>query len=499
MSILFSNESAETLVIGPSDPLGMLNACMMERRQPNTVGVRLRGGEPRQPIAEEDAAALSLRPSTIRCITEAKMNTVKPVRPVAGAGTSELNELELLALETLVDGVWALSVDGEVRYRNAAAAAMEQLYWQRGGKIGSMHDLVMGADKLSQLLRMSHAFSEYHLFKDADGRDEDSAQSIGMEMQVLRDSLGAATGISLHARDLSREWGREQFLQDRHVELEQAYARLKETQMQLLQSEKMASIGQLAAGVAHEINNPIGYVHSNLGTLQNYSRGLLLLLEAYDRLAAALPAAERHLIDPIEEIKSRFDYPFLQQDLPQLVEESREGIERVKKIVLDLRDFSHSGESEQEEWVLADVHRGLESTLNIVWNEIKYKAEVHRDFGELSMVECLPSQLNQVFLNLLVNAGQAISNQGTISITTRQNGDEVCISIADTGAGMDPEKVQRIFDPFYTTKPVGQGTGLGLSLSYGIVQKHGGRIEVESTPGKGSTFQVFLPVRRIKP
>jgi two-component system, NtrC family, sensor kinase len=375
---------------------------------------------------------------------------------------------------------------------------MEQLYWQRGGKTGTMTELVMTTDKLSQLLRMGHAFSEFHLFKDREGQEEESGQSIGLEMQVLRNGKGVATGISLHARDLSREWGREQFLQDRHVELEQAYARLKETQMQLLQSEKMASIGQLAAGVAHEINNPIGYVHSNLGTLQNYSRGLLLLLEAYDRLSAALPESARHLVEPIDEIKSRFDYPFLQQDLPQLVEESREGIERVKKIVLDLRDFSHSGESEQEEWVLVDVHRGLESTLNIVWNEIKYKAEVRRDFGELSTIECLPSQLNQVFLNLLVNAGQAISHQGEIGISTRQIGDEVCVSISDTGAGMTPDKLQRIFDPFFTTKPVGQGTGLGLSLSYGIVQKHGGRIEVESTPGKGSSFHVYLPIRRSK-
>lgn len=404
----------------------------------------------------------------------------------------ESDTLRLLALEMLGDGVWVTRMSGEVVFSNAAAQAMQPLCWWCAGKSGTMTQLVFAETQLEQLRNRGVDFGEYHLSEADVANDAD--RSIGMHMQVLRGASGEGVGLLFHARDVSREWGREQVLQDRHVELEQAYARVKETQTQLLQSEKMASIGQLAAGVAHEINNPIGYVHSNLGTLQTYLRGLLSLLEAYDRLAQSLPESLRGAIQQIDELKARVDYGFLQQDLPQLVEESREGIERVKKIVLDLRDFSHAGDIDSDEWVMADVHRGLQSTLNIVWNELKYKAEVKQDFGDLPQIECMPSQLNQVFLNLLVNAGHAIADKGVISIVTRCQDGEVTISVSDTGSGIPAEYMARIFDPFFTTKVVGKGTGLGLALSYGIIQKHNGRIEVESVVGSGSTFRIILPI-----
>ena len=176
--------------------------------------------------------------------------------------------------------------------------------------------------------------------------------------------------------------------------------------------------------------------------------------------------------------------------------ESREGIERVTRIVRDLKDFSRSGRDES--WKLADIHAGLESTLNIIWNELKYNTTLEKNYGELPPVECLPSELNQVFMNILINAGQAIGERGTVRISTGHEGDHVWIEISDSGPGMPPEVVQRIFDPFFTTKPVGKGTGLGLSISYGIVAKHHGRIDVESTPGKGSTFRITLPLRQPK-
>ena len=176
--------------------------------------------------------------------------------------------------------------------------------------------------------------------------------------------------------------------------------------------------------------------------------------------------------------------------------ESREGITGVRKIVQDLKDFSRV--DGHTTWEIANLHRGIDSTLNIVANEIKYAAEVVKNYADIPEVECLPSQLNQVFMNLLVNAGHACSgDRGTITIATSHEGDEVCVSISDTGSGIEPENLKRIFDPFFTTKPVGKGTGLGLSLSYGIVQKHGGRLEVESTLGEGSTFRVTLPVRQL--
>ena len=275
-------------------------------------------------------------------------------------------------------------------------------------------------------------------------------------------------------------------LKHRFEELKQANLKLEEAQNQLLQSEKMASIGQLAAGVAHEINNPIGYVNSNLGTLERHVKDILSILSAYEEASR-----NGRAFDQVEALKEKLELDYLKEDIVALLQESEEGIGRVKKIVQDLKDFSHVDEAE---WQHVDLHKGLESTLNIVHNEIKYKANVVREYGNLPEVECLPSQLNQVFMNLLVNAAHAIENTGVISVRTGTRGDVVWVEIEDTGHGIPKENMTRIFDPFFTTKPVGKGTGLGLSLSYSIVQKHQGKIEVESEVGKGTIFRVTLPV-----
>jgi two-component system NtrC family sensor kinase len=281
-------------------------------------------------------------------------------------------------------------------------------------------------------------------------------------------------------------------LAERQREIEAVLTRLHDAQDQLLQSDKMASIGQLAAGVAHEINNPIGYTHSNLGTLGEYIESLFRLNEAYESVLREVRNERPERWNEIEEIKQRIDYQFLVTDLPKLLAESREGLDRVRKIVADLRDFSRAGYTEK--WTLADLHKGLDSTLNIVWNDLKYKCEIRKNYGDLPQIECLPSQINQVFLNILVNAGHAITERGTVTIVTGHEGDSVFVEISDTGKGIAQENLARIFDPFFTTKPVGQGTGLGLSLSYGIVRKHGGKIEVHSQIGVGTTFRIILPV-----
>lgn len=268
--------------------------------------------------------------------------------------------------------------------------------------------------------------------------------------------------------------------------------KLEDAHNQLLQSEKLASIGQLAAGVAHEINNPIGFVNSNLGTLKTYVDDLLQVLDTYEtceHLLAADPALQRR----VQAARETADLEFLREDIGKLISESIDGTARVRRIVQDLRDFSRV---DSAEWQWADLHAGLESTLNVVCNEIKYKAGVVREFGAIPLVECRPSQLNQVFMNLLVNAAQSIEENGTITLRSGCANENVWISVSDTGKGIPPELVSRIFDPFFTTKPVGKGTGLGLSVSYGIVDKHGGYIDVRSAPGQGSTFTVWLPVRQ---
>ncbi|MDH4427217.1 MAG: ATP-binding protein [Acidovorax sp.] len=276
-------------------------------------------------------------------------------------------------------------------------------------------------------------------------------------------------------------------------ELKVLNSKLSDAKNKLIQSEKLASIGQLAAGVAHEINNPIGFIFSNFGTLEQYLQDLFQMLAAYEEAEASMQDAEA--LSRIRQLREDLEIEYLKEDIPNLMRESRDGVQRVRKIVQDLKDFSRV--DARQEWESVNLHHGIDSTLNIVNNEIKYKADVVKQYGDLPEVQCLPSELNQVFMNLLVNAAHAITKErGTITIRTGAEAGEAWVEVADDGAGIAAENLQRIFDPFFTTKPVGQGTGLGLSLSYGIVQKHGGRMEVTSKIGQGTTFRVTIPVER---
>jgi two-component system NtrC family sensor kinase len=304
-------------------------------------------------------------------------------------------------------------------------------------------------------------------------------------LQTLNDQLEQR----VRQRTAAMEQANRQLLAN-NAELKQLNEQLESAQNQLLQSEKMASIGQLAAGVAHEINNPVGFVNSNLGTLGKYINNMFEVINAY---AAAEAKVGINTCPEVAQIKKAVDFAFLVEDIPSLLRESQDGLARVKRIVQDLKDFSHVDESN---WQHASLEQGMDSTLNVVANEIKYKAQVVKEYCGIPDVECMPSQLNQVFLNLLMNAAQAIDSKGIITIRTGLAADEVWVEVEDTGKGIAPENLHRIFDPFFTTKPVGKGTGLGLSLSYGIVQKHRGRIEVKSELGKGTTFRVCLPIRQ---
>jgi len=278
-------------------------------------------------------------------------------------------------------------------------------------------------------------------------------------------------------------------------ELKLANEKLKQTQSQLLQQEKMASIGQLAAGVAHEINNPTGFVSSNLGTMGEYVEDLMKVFEKYDKLYDFCKKLEDEriasLLREIEDAKESIDLDFILEDFNKVIEESKEGMQRIKKIVQNLKDFSHPGE---EKLTYVDVNKAIESTLSIVWNELKYKAEVIKEYGEIPEIKGYPQQLNQVFMNMLINAVQAIKEKGRIRIKTYAEDKNIFIEISDTGVGMSEEVMSHIFEPFFTTKEVGRGTGLGLSMSYGIIKKHNGEIKVKSKIGEGTTFTVKLPL-----
>ncbi|WP_084167720.1 PAS domain-containing sensor histidine kinase [Pelobacter seleniigenes] len=276
--------------------------------------------------------------------------------------------------------------------------------------------------------------------------------------------------------------------------LEQLHSNLKATQAQLLQREKMASIGQLATGVAHEINNPIGFVQSNLSSLQRYGEKLGLVLQQTEALLGE--GQDTTLATRYAEILGKNRIGQVLEDMPSLIKESLEGTARVATIVRNLKTFSRV---DSDSWGLCDLNESLESTLSIVWNELKYKAEIRRHYGRLEAVYCNPQLISQVFLNLLINAGQALGDKGTISLTTWQDDADSYITIADTGCGMTEETKRRLFEPFYTTKEVGQGTGLGMSIVYDIVSTHHGSIIVDSTLGQGSSFTIRLPKRAAQP
>lgn len=267
---------------------------------------------------------------------------------------------------------------------------------------------------------------------------------------------------------------------------------LKEMQGHLVQSEKMASLGQLAAGVAHEINNPLGYIYSNLNTLRQYISELLEVVSCAQQSVRQLPS-DNTAFHEFEQLLQQVDLEYMKQDIPDLINEALEGTSRAKKIVQDLRDFSRIDKHDASQF---DLEAGIDATLNIANNEIKYKAEIIKEYAGIKPFVCVGSQINQVILNLLVNAAQAIKEFGKITIRTGYDGDDwVWFEVEDSGKGMPEEIQSKIFDPFFTTKPVGKGTGLGLSLSYKIVQDHKGRIDLQSVVEQGTKFRVNLPCR----
>ncbi|MFZ1983282.1 MAG: response regulator [Desulfatitalea sp.] len=355
---------------------------------------------------------------------------------------------------------------------------------------------------------------EHMLLTESDG--DVSMRHRQVEVLPIQDNAAHVVSVVVVMRDVTEERSKAaeiEALNDRlthtaiqveseNRKLENALKQIEATQAQMIQSEKMASIGQLAAGVAHEINNPTGFVSSNLKTLNDYKSDIFALIEKYrqyrERLQEtsvrnALGAELNAGIDEIAAFEKQIDIDYLISDTTALIGDCREGTERIKKIVLDLKDFAHPGKDELK---AMDINAGLESTLNVVKNEIKYKATVHRDFGDLPLVMAFAQQLNQVFMNILVNAAQAIEKKGEIHINTRALNGCVEVEIADTGCGIPAKNLTKIFDPFFTTKEVGKGTGLGMNIAYNIIKKHNGTIEVQSEVGKGTTFTVRIPIER---
>jgi len=320
-----------------------------------------------------------------------------------------------------------------------------------------------------------------------------------MEIVPVFKEPGLLTHLFIVVSDATATASYSEALKVAHAELAQQHQQqlalnqqLEQAHLQLLQSEKMASIGQLAAGVAHEINNPIGFISSNLQTMVDYCQSLTAALQ--QSIVLIRQSGQSQLLAQQQQWFKQHNIDYIQQDIHELVSESLEGAERVMSIVKSLREFSHV---DSTDWKPTDLVLGMESTLRIIHNELKYKVTVHQQFQhDLPLVYCQSMQINQVFMNIIVNAAQAIETQGDIWISISQQQQDVWISIKDNGSGIASEHLGKLFDPFFTTKPVGTGTGLGLSVSYSIIQKHQGDILVCSEPGKGTEFRIRLPVRQ---
>jgi len=458
------------------------------------ISIRVKSGLIRTFLWSSDIIDLNDRDClivTVRDVTDQKENERQFLRSKAEL-TSKHEELSALfsqvesvkrewekTMDCINDMVILLDPDGGVRRCNRAAVEF----------VGLPYEEIIGQD-WQQLLELTEMFlpplgcirsfycCEFHLEKP----------NRWLSVTYYRDSDDGEleqSGAVVTINDITET-------KQAALELTQAYAELKETHNQMIQQEKMASIGQLAAGVAHEINNPTGYIISNLGTLAKYQTRLVDFINAQSEIINSLDSSEHQKMSTLRK-QMKIDY--IIGDLPDLVSESLDGAERIKNIVQSLKCFSRK---DNDKCTTASITDCLESTINIIWNEIKYKATLKKEFGDLPAIRCYPQKLSQVFMNLIVNAAHSLGEKGEITVRTWQKNNDVYVTVTDTGSGIPEEIRGRIFEPFFTTKEVGKGTGLGLSISYGIVREHGGEITVESTVGTGTTFTVMLPLNGVR-
>ena len=397
------------------------------------------------------------------------------------------------------EGIYQTTTDGRFISANPAMARLHgfdspERMIEEVSDIGSQ--LYVHPDRRRQFVEQIQKNGSVAMFESELRRQDGSIRWIRESARAVPDNEGEVLYYEGTVEDITERKRARDDLERSRNELAEANRQLRENQTQLLQSEKLAVIGQLAAGVAHEINNPVGFVLSNMGTLAEYADSLVNLLSAYknfeDCVQSGVPEKVFQALESLRQQKEAIDLDFILEDLESLVAESADGAERVGRIVQNLRDFSHL---DRQQRMPTDINAGIDSTLNIIWNELKYKVQIEKDYGDFPEVVCFPMELNQVFMNLLMNSAQAIEDRGTIAIKTYRQEDFVYVAISDTGNGMSPEVQQRIFEPFFTTKEVGEGTGLGLSMCHTIIaDKHGGEITCESERGKGTTFTLKIPV-----
>lgn len=388
--------------------------------------------------------------------------------------TNEKNKF-IAIFESLATAVFLLDDSSRIVHMNHAGAQMINQAFKVGGhyysKLESRIPFPWLADELSRFRETGDDKEfEYHV----ELPDGNECQVLA-RFRLMQEFSVKYPGTVVILQDITKR--------------KKAEEELKQTHAQLIQQEKMASLGQLAAGVAHEINNPMGFIMSNLSTLGKYIDRLTEFIAVEDQVISHVDDVTN--ADQLAGIRKKLKIDYISKDAKDLISESMDGADRVRRIVQDLKSFSRM---DQTDCTLVNLNETLETTINIAWNEIKYVATLNREFGDIPELKCYPQQLGQVFLNLLVNAAQAMDSQGAITVRTWSDETSVFVSVSDTGKGVPAKDLSRIFEPFFTTKEVGKGTGLGLSISYGIVKNHGGEITAQSEIGKGSTFTVRIPL-----
>lgn len=428
-------------------------------------------------------------------IADAIQRTVSRLRD-NNDSISRLLQRQRTVLDAVAEGIYGIDSKGCINFINPAALAM--LGYTEHEVLGKPSHALMHhhhADGRPYPLEECPVYASRRSGKvqthvgDVFFRKDGSKFAIELTSAPLRAADGSAGGVVVF-HDISERLERDRLLRESIEQLQQTNSRLRETQSQLLQAEKLAGLGQLAAGVAHEINNPIGFIQSDINALEGYVKdlvGLILELETLVR-----QRGDSGLHEEVLRLQARSEFDFIREDVDALIGETREGIRRIAGIVNDLRDFARVDEA--AEAAEADLQQALDNTLRVMHAALAEKADIVRDYAPIPLVRCNLAQINQVFVNLLLNAAHAIATHGTITVRTRHVGGEVCVEVADDGRGMDAAERLRMFDPFFTTKPVGEGTGLGLSVSYSIVRSHDGRFEVDSTPGVGTAVRLWLPV-----
>lgn len=418
------------------------------------------------------------------------------------AAFARLSRTYELILHATSEGVFGLDPAGRINYANAAAARM--LGWQVEDMLGQTVDAVVGAvlddgGGAAPAAAEASPWRPPFIGEQARRRSEFRARdalpfAVEYSLALIMEDDSCA-GAVLVFSDVSERDRAERARQESLAALRETNERLSATRVELLQSEKMAAIGQLAAGVAHEINTPIGYVNANIGTLGRYLDDLQGLLAVYEQALPKL-GADAAVLASVAGARQRCDLDFLREDSPALLRETQDGIATVARIVRELMDFSASGE--HGEWQWSDVPHLLDAGLAAASSRIGSAAAISivREDGELPQIFCLASGIRQVFSNVLLNALQAVARDGRIVIRSAREGvDQVRVEIEDNGIGIAAPDLGRVFNPFFTTRPVGSGTGMGLSVADTIVRRHGGRIEIDSTAGRGTTVSIVLPLR----